>query len=637
MSSTGTANRMTKHPTRGCVPLSGIVPRTFLWLAFAVLCLAFLSKLRAQEPPVQGPPANPFDHYTTAKTLLAKGEEGQASAEFQTFLIEVLHQLATAAAEAGNFAKASPWFEEALILTPKDADLRMEYARTAFQGVRLPEARRLAEEAVRLEPDNPQTRLLLGQVLYQLHDLVAARSQLETVFAKNPDFGTGYLLGKTDLLLHEDKAARALFDTMLRQWGDTPINHIFLGRAYSQSGYKVEAAAEFQQALTMDPHVRGAHYQLGLSYLRDDEAAEYDQAIPQFRAELDLDPNDFPSHSMLGSIAVKQSRWSDAEKELLRATALNPNDVPSLLALADTYLATNRPEDAGSTLRKVVALAGARTDQDIARAHYLLGRLLLRQSGHLDEAKQEFALVADMQKASGSVLTADSRAAGSGSVLREEQAVQPVQPAATQPASAQPPKDESVPVLSQVGQAADRFRSTIADAYNNLGAIAGNAHDFPSAANYFRRARQWDASLPGLEHNLGMAFFYTARYREAAPLLRTYIETNPADRGGRAALAFSQFNNEDFSAVVETVRPIQDSLDKTPKLAFVYAASLARTGAAGGIDRLQALEAANPSAADIHHELALAYQRAGRSIDAERETNLSRGLNKQDSNSELPK
>src|SRR5882762_1008535 len=294
MSSTGTANRMTKHPTRGCVPPSGILPRTFLWLAFALLCLAFLSKLRAQEPPAKGSPANPFDHYATAKTLLAKGEEGQASAEFQTFLIEVLHQLATAAAEGGNFAKASPWFEEALTLTPKDADLRSEYARAAFQAVKFPEARRLAEEAVRLEPDNPQTRLLLGQVLYQLHDLVAARSQLETVFAKNPDFGTGYLLGKTDLLLHEDKAARALFDTMLRQWGDTPINHIFLGRAYSQSGYQIEAAAEFHQSLTRDPQVRGAHFQPGVSYLRDDPAAEDDQAIPHCRAELDLDPNDLP-------------------------------------------------------------------------------------------------------------------------------------------------------------------------------------------------------------------------------------------------------------------------------------------------------------------------------------------------------
>jgi hypothetical protein len=109
----------------------------------------------------------------------------------------------------------------------------------------------------------------------------------------------------------------------------------------------------------------------------------------------------------------------EAEKELLRATALHANDVPSLLALADTYIAINCPQNAESTLRNVIALAGARTDQDIARAHYLLGRLHLAQPTHQDEAKHEFALVADMQKASGTVLTADARAAGSGSVLRQ--------------------------------------------------------------------------------------------------------------------------------------------------------------------------------------------------------------------------
>jgi len=88
---------------------------------------------------------------------------------------------------------------------------------------------------------------------------------------------------------------------------------------------------------------------------------------------------------------------------------------------------------------------------------------------------------------------------------------------------------------------------------------------------------------------------------------------------------------------VETVRPIQEGLVNTPKLAFVYAVALVRTGAeAEGIERLKSLEAANPSSGDIHHELALAYQKAGRSEDSAREMRLFEELKRQNSESKAP-
>jgi len=399
--------------------LAAVRRRTFVLVGFVILSLVFLPELRgldsqASNPEAENQPSNPFLHYSAATALLNKGDEDGAAAEFRAFLVEVLHGLASGATAAGHFDKAAPWFEEALNLAPKDVNLRMEYSRASFEVTKFPLARQLAEEAVRLEPENPQAHLLLGQVLYQLRDPVGARTQLETAFAKNPDFPTGYLLGKADLLLHDDKAARSLFEDMLRLWGDTAINHIFIGRAYSQCGYPKEAADEFRRVFAMDPRARGAHYQLGLTYLREDEGAGYDKAVPEFRAELTLNPDDFPSHYMLGYIAVKQRHWEEAEKELLRATTLNPNDTQALLALVETYTATGRSKDAEATLRRVIALSGNRTDQETARAHYLLGRILVAQAGHEEEAKHELALAAEMQKHSGTVLTADARAVGAG-------------------------------------------------------------------------------------------------------------------------------------------------------------------------------------------------------------------------------
>jgi tetratricopeptide (TPR) repeat protein len=561
--------------------------------------------------------ADPLPHYAAARRHLAAGEEEQASAEFKVFLGMVVHGLASATSATGHFDKAAPLFEEAVSLEPGNIDLRMEYARALFNQSKLLNAKEQAQEAVRLDPRNAQAILLLGQVLYQLRDYATARTHLESAFSKSPDLATGYLLGKADLLLHDDRAARAVFDSMLRQWGGSDINHMFLGRAYSQAGYGNEASVEFHRAIEINPTARMVHYQLGLSYLREDESAGFDRAIPEFRAELALNPDDFPSHYMLGYVAVKQSRWDEAEKELLRAIALRPKDPASLLALADTYVATSRPKDAEEILRQALAAAGNQTTQEIVRAHYLLGRILLAQPGHQDEAKHELALVAEMLTHSGTVLTADARAAGAGSLLRQEAFV------ANQPAAS--PTEPTGPET----HAADDLRTSIADAYNNLGAIAGNAHDFTAAANDFRRARQWNPALPGLDHNLGMALFYSGQFRQAAPMLKTYVEANPDDVAARGALGFTLFRIEDYAGAVACLKPMQEQMGQTPKLAVVYAASLARSGAYDdGIQRLQSLETATPNSADIHYELSLAYQRAGKTEDAAREMKLYQQLKK---------
>jgi len=587
----------TRSITKGCFFL------LFAPLTLSALCLA----LQEKEPA-----PNPFPHYTAAQKHLARGEEQQAALEFNLFLGEVLHGLASATTQTGHLEKAEPLYEEAISVAPRDVNLRMEYARVLFSRAKFLQAREQSEEAVRLDPQNSQAILLLGQVLFQLRDYAGARPRFETAYSKDPQFAVGYLLGKTDLLLHDDRAARAIFASMLRQWGDTDTNHTFLGRAFSQAGYATEAAIEFHKALDLNPKAPGAHYQLALSYLREDEAAGYDMAVPELLAELELRPDDFPTLYMLGYIAVRQGKWDEAERNLLRAIAIRPKEVQTLLALADTYTATNRPKDAEPVLRDALAIAGDQTNSEITRAHYLLGRILLAQPGHQEEARHEMALVAEMQKHSGTVLTADARSVGAGSLLRQEAFLE--NPAATS-ATDRPESPES--------HAADDLRATIADAYNNLGAIAGNSHDFAAAANNFRRAKQWNPTLPGLDHNLGMALFYSSQFREAAVPLKTYLDSNPNDVAARGALGFTLFRIEDYAGVVTCLRQMQDQMDQTPKLAFVYAASLVRTGAYDdAIPKLEALEAAAPNSAEIHNELALAYQRMGKTEESAREMNL---------------
>ena len=77
------------------------------------------------------------------------------------------------------------------------------------------------------------------------------------------------------------------------------------------------------------------------------------------------------------------------------------------------------------------------------------------------------------------------------------------------------------------------------------------------------------------------------------------------------------------------MKPMQEQMNQTPKLAFVYAASLARSGEYDeGIQRLQSLEAATPNSPEIHYELSLAYQQTGKAEEAAREMNSYQQLKK---------
>jgi tetratricopeptide (TPR) repeat protein len=261
-------------------------------------------------------------HYEAAGKLVQSGDRQRAFAEYKAFLAQALHRIANGKADASQFDTADPLFEEALGFSAGDLDLKLDYAKACFDADKLIKARSLAE-AVAGSPsaNRAAARLLLGRVLFHLGEFEPARQQLEKVFAEKPEFNVGYLLAKTYLLLHQDQTARDLLQGMAENFGDTAENHVFFGRAYSETDHAGEAIAEFRRAMAKDGHAADAHYYLGLAYLGHNESAGYAQAIPEFRSELQLNPNDFRSHYMLGYIALKQRDLPGAERELSSALA----------------------------------------------------------------------------------------------------------------------------------------------------------------------------------------------------------------------------------------------------------------------------------------------------------------------------
>jgi tetratricopeptide (TPR) repeat protein len=523
------------------------------WLAvFVVAVIPHLlpCTLRAQA-------ADPLkQHYDNATRLASSGDREHASKEYRAFLAEALHRLANGRADAGEFQSAEPLFEAALSFAPNDENLKFDYAKASLDSDNLPKARMLAEALANLPHSDAAVRLLYGRVLFHLGEFQSARTQLEPVFAEKPEFNTGYLLGKIYLLLRQEKEARRLFDVMARSFGDTAETHIYFGRAYSETDYPTEAAEEFHRAMAKDDRASDAHYYLGLTYLGHNESAGYGKAIPEFRAELEQNKNDFRSYYMLGYIALKERNFATAETELQRAVALRPSDLQSLLQLAEVYDNTSRLAEEESTLRKAILQTSATNEGQLSRAHYVLGRMF-EKTGRHQQAAEEMKVVADIQKRLGpsSTQTSDARTKEAQDETRRAQIVVPGK-------------------IAQLEQFERAISPAIADAYNDLGAIVAGNRDYAAAVRYFQSASEWNASLEGIDLNLGRAAYLAGQFEKAAPALSHYLQQHPGDNNARSVLGLTWYRMGEYQKVVDVLGPIAATIQSGSELANAYKASL---------------------------------------------------------------
>lgn len=158
-------NQREKAHRRFMIPrleFSRVAAKFTAWSAAGFLLVLITSPAPCGSLQDTQPPESPFPHDGTAQKHLAAGQEELASAKFKLFLRQVLRSLATATAQTGHLDKAEPLFEEALALSPADADLRMEYSRVLFNRSKFLQAKEQAQEAIRLEPQTPEAILERG-------------------------------------------------------------------------------------------------------------------------------------------------------------------------------------------------------------------------------------------------------------------------------------------------------------------------------------------------------------------------------------------------------------------------------------------------------------------------------------------
>lgn len=156
--------------------------------------------------------------------------------------------------------------------------------------------------------------------------------------------------------------------------------------------------AEFQSAIALDPQYAPAHAALARAYSLAPVVGAMTsmESMPKARdaalRTIELDPNLASGHTTLGFVkAHYEFDWPGAEREYLRALALNPNDAYAHLFYSNSYLSPlGRHAEAIEEMQKAIAI-----DPFSAPVQSFLGRTYI-WARQFDKALAQFQKCADM-------------------------------------------------------------------------------------------------------------------------------------------------------------------------------------------------------------------------------------------------
>jgi tetratricopeptide (TPR) repeat protein/tRNA A-37 threonylcarbamoyl transferase component Bud32 len=257
-------------------------------------------------------------------------------------------------------------------------------------------------EALRLDPDQPLTRIALALVYRGTNRGPQAAEELRRILVRRPaDDEAHRLLG--EILLDQGRAEDALAE-LRKAIEERPgfwRNHASLGQALLRGARYQEAAAAFQRAIELQPDNSRAFQMLGTVYslMADDE-----RAVVNYRRAIELAP-DSRAYSNLGTTYYRQGKFADAARAYEDAVRLEPHSPAKYRNLGDVYARLGQRERARQAYLRAVELSEnlLRVNPGDART---LGLMALSESklGHHGPAARHAEEARRLSPADGEVL-----------------------------------------------------------------------------------------------------------------------------------------------------------------------------------------------------------------------------------------
>lgn len=496
-------------------------------------------------------------------------------------------------AQAGEFYKSSLEFENSI-------DTRSDLAMSEVLAEHPDDAIQQAQQVLAAEPRSARAYETLGRAYIQKQDYPKAEEALGRAAQLQPDIDTLYSLAICWLSTNNVQGkehANAVFAQMKEMAGDSGSLHVLFGRAYRDAGMMPEAIREFQRAIQLDPATPHVHYFLGLARLSLNEWKPTPEAQSEIAEELRYHPDDFLANYMSGFLASSERQYAVAEKYLKVAAQLNPSWPEPWLFMGLNAYAQGDRKAAETQLRKAIELTGqdeSRSNYQIRRAYVDMARILA-SSGREQESDLYTAKARDLQnkvmqesqQATTSMMLSRGASASMAGLVpldkqRESQAASLGQRSADEFA----PVDASVLAKANLTEEQratvktqeDALRLILAQSFADLATAEAIQHDYATALTHYQDAEHWNPAIPDLAKNLGQCAFRVQNYPEAIRGLSSALKDQPESLPLRAMLGMAYFATEKYGDAATTFYPLGFAGMKDSTVGYAWAASLAKTG-----------------------------------------------------------
>ncbi len=549
--------------------------------ATIISCLLFLLVFQTPQDKIR-------KHYELAEAARHAGNLGAAESEYAVILGEGYERLGRIYSARSDYPLALMFLEAAQKYQPNSPEVLVDLAIAYFGAQQYERALVPARKALAIAPDNAGAHQMLGKTYFMLGDLGKSISELETAAKLVPnDIDVAYTLGIAYLRNRQPAPAKQLFNSLIKIFGEKPQLHVVIGRAYRQSGLLPDAAEEFKKAIALDPRFPRAHYYLGITYLRDEGQTKIGEALEEFKIEVAANPDEFFANYYLGVVYNFQRQWDLAITFLQKASTIQPNNPDPYFQLGQAYQELNNHEQAIEVLKKAIALNPdlAHNKSQVTTAHHRLAQSLLK-TGRTEAGRKELQIAADL-KAQAFKLEQQNQTAAPG--ISADNVSEPGKnflelSSGDHGSSAANHPDEKAKQELQSSEV--YYKKVVGTAHFNVGLLRGEQQDFPAAAEHFALAAKWDPQQPGLDYNLGLAYYKSDSYLEAAPPLENELKVNPGNRPAVMLLGMSLFRMGNYARASELLGGLVDPQPADINIYYALASSLIKQRKAEAADRV---------------------------------------------------
>jgi Flp pilus assembly protein TadD len=376
------------------------------------------------------PPAAVADQSGGTKGASSKNYSGRGEAYYNFTMGHIYEQQYEATSRPEYATQAIDAYKKAYALDPKSPVIGERLAEMYWKAQRIHEAVTEAQEILKRDPDDVQSRRLLGRIyLRSLGDLSAGDSQSDTVNKAIEQYREIYRLDPADTesalwlarlyrLKNEHDKAEQVLRTILKNDPEnelsveqltqllmdegksteavsllggitahtpSPVLLDLLGDAYTQAHELGKAEEAYRKAQELDSSELSHQRGLGQTLLAEEKYAE---ALTVYQKISDLMPDDADIYLSLAQIYRELHQLDKAEDNILKARQYSPGSPVVMYNEAMLYQAQGRFEDAIRVLSD--AVTGIKSQSPVQPTRRRSLAILYQQLGQLYRETQNF-------------------------------------------------------------------------------------------------------------------------------------------------------------------------------------------------------------------------------------------------------